>query len=527
VGIVADSVRRLAAVAFLGVVAAVAPAPAGAASLLLSGHSLVALTGKDGGELLRARGAKLVSPALRLWRVDTKAAIELAPRLEARGLLRYAEPDLTRALSALPSDPLSAPEIGYHLYRVGADRAEPPAPGFPLTIIDTGLDLTHPEFSTRPNLAALNEQRVRNTRLESYHGTIVASTAAAPVDGIGAVGVNPNVPLRVWDSGQLSDASVIAAIEGAVAAGPSVINLSLGGPLPTRPLQEAVLHAIATGSLVVAASGNDFRDGDDAQYPASFPHVLTVGSSDRDDQPSRFSSSSPGLDLVAPGEDIPVQNPTDEGFRVFSGTSFSAPAVAAAAAWVQTARPELTPAQLFEVMRRSARDVFAPGYDTRTGYGVLDIPGALAYPVPPADVLEPNDDVDQVLAGRVFGNAKPPINGLRGGPARVDARLDGGDDRHDVYRVVVPAGREAVLTITADDTVRGTVLATTARSVAAVTPRAPNLNASGRAFRLTFANRMTRQQTVLADLSLPRPEAGRTITYRLSVALRPAPRLRS
>ena len=119
------------------------------------------------------------------------------------------------------------------------------------------------------------------------------------------------------------------------------------------------------------------------------------------------------------------------------------------------------------------------------------------------------------------------FDGLRGGPARVDARLDGGDDRHDVYRVVVPAGREAVLTITADDTVRGTVLASTARSVAAVTPRAPNLNASGRAFRLTFANRMTRQQTVLADVSLPRAEAGRTITYRLSVALRPAPRLRS
>jgi len=78
---------------------------------------------------VRAHGGVLVSKPLRLWRIDTRSAIRIAPGLRARGLLRYAEPDLPRPEAALPSDPLSVPEIGWHLYHIGADRAEPPREG--------------------------------------------------------------------------------------------------------------------------------------------------------------------------------------------------------------------------------------------------------------------------------------------------------------------------------------------------------------------------------------------------------------
>ena len=521
----ADSVRRLALLVLFGAVAAVAPAPAAAASLLLSGHALLALAGDDGAALVRSQGGTLVSSDLRLWRVDTRTALRLAPALGSR--LRYAEPDLARQDAVLPSDPLTVPEIGYHLYRIGADRAEPPAAGYPLTVIDTGLYTLHQEFAQRPNVVLLNEQVVRNpARVESFHGTIVASTAAAPVDGVGAAGVNPNVPLRVWDAGELSDSTVIAGLEAAVAAGPSVINLSLGGPVPSRALLEGVLHAFASGSLVVAASGNERTDGDPPLFPASYPHVLTVGSTGPGDQPSGFSSSSPGLDLTAPGESIPVQNPSDTGYRSFTGTSFSAPQVAAAAAWVQTVRPELTVTQLFDVMRLSARDVDLPGYDDRTGYGILDIPAALARPAPAADPQEPNDDVDQVLANQVFRQAKPAVNGPRGGAARLDARLDTGDDRHDVYRLVVPARRQLVVTITAGDTVQASLLAATTRSVMASRPTAANLNRAGRTVRLTYANRGTRATPLLAALTILSEQPGREISYRLAVAVRPLPKAR-
>ena len=183
------------------------PAPP-TSSLLLSDHALLALTGTGGERLVRARGGEQVSAALRLWRIETGAALRLVPELRARGALRYAEPDRKLPQAVLPSDPLSTAELGYHLYRIGADRVEPPGPElqrFPLTIVDTGLDLTHQEFAHRPDTTPLNEQVVRSpNRVEGYHGTIVASTAAAPVDGIGAVGVYPQVPLRVFDAGELS-----------------------------------------------------------------------------------------------------------------------------------------------------------------------------------------------------------------------------------------------------------------------------------------------------------------------------------
>jgi hypothetical protein len=526
-------VRRLSLVAVVGALAAVVAGPAGAASLLLSDHALLALRSDRGAALVRAHGGTEVSRSLRLWRVDTKAALTIAPALRRSGALRYVEPDLHRAAAALPSDPLSVPEIGWHLYHIGADRAEPPAatvPRYPVTVIDTGLDLTHQEFVHRPDLVALNTQTRKDpNQIESYHGTIVASTAAAPVDGIGAVGVDPTAPLRVWDAGELTDATVIEGLEAAVAAGPSVINISLGGPVVSEALADAVTQAFAAGSLVVAASGNEFDNGDPVLYPASFPHVLTVGASSKVDLPSGFSSSSPGLDMVAPGEDIPSQDQADTGYRLLSGTSFAAPQVAAAAAWVQTVRPDLTVTQLFDVMRLSARDIYKPGYDTRSGYGLLDIPAALARPAPAADVQEPNDDVDEVVAGGVFPRAKPPINGAKGGPARVDARLDpGADDSHDVYRVVVPARRQVVVTVTADEPVRSALLPPTAETVRTTSVKNRlALGVAGRTSRLVYANAKARATTLLVDLTGVRRTAGREITYRLSVTLRAVPKARS
>jgi subtilisin family serine protease len=85
---------------------------------------------------------------------------------------------------AAGEDPLLADEWWRPV--VGADRAAPPGPGRPLTIIDTGVDLTHPELAARPNTVALNEQVVGPT---DVHGTAVASVAAAPIDGVGLVGV--------------------------------------------------------------------------------------------------------------------------------------------------------------------------------------------------------------------------------------------------------------------------------------------------------------------------------------------------
>ena len=75
--------------------------------------------------------------------------------------------------------------------------------------------------------------------------------------------------------------------------------------------------------------------------------------------------------------------------------------VAAAVAWVRAARPELTPFQAGQVVRLGARDVGAPGYENATGFGVLNMPGALSLAAPADDPLEPNDDI-RYVNGRAF-----------------------------------------------------------------------------------------------------------------------------
>lgn len=415
------------------------------------GHSLLGVRGDARAErLLAANGGTIVAPDLHIWRLPSGAAQRLIPRLRKLGALRYAEPDRpVSGQSHLPgTDPLAQPQYAWHLYRVGADRAEPPGPGVPVTVIDSGLDMNHMEFRARPNTFLLNEHQVFDLSVDEYHGTIVASTAAAPIDGQGTVGIYPQSVLRAFDLQFLSEAAIVQGMSRAVAAGRSVINLSLGSTEPSRSIYEATVNAFGRGSLVVVAAGNARLDDDPPIFPAGFPHVLTIGSTTANDLPSEFSSTSPALDLAAPGEAIPWQHPTDPTFYgVVNGTSFASPMVAAAAAWVWTVRPGIEKTQLFDLMRHSARDVAPQGIDNRTGFGILDIPNALTRALPAVDPLEPNDDIDHVKAHGIFNAAARAVTAPGRRRATYKARLHAFEDPHDVYRVWVPGRSEVTATV--------------------------------------------------------------------------------
>ena len=90
-------------------------------------------------------------------------------------------------------------------------------------------------------------------------------------------------------------------------------------------------------------------------------------------------------------------------------------------------------------MRRSAVDIDAPGSDDATGYGLLNVPAALAYAAPVPDPLEPNDDIDYVTPGKIFDNGIPPLTTRAKPSTTLAARLAAVEDPRDVYRVFVPA----------------------------------------------------------------------------------------
>jgi hypothetical protein len=345
----------------------------------------------------------------------------------------------------------------WYLARIGADITQAPGPGVPIAVVDSGTDPTHPEFAGRPNTTFFNDQTTFGG--EEYHGTAVASVAAAPDNGVGIDGVYPNAALEIYDasgtSHGITDFGAIAGIEAAAQHCPAVINLSFGSTDPDPDLQHAILNAYRDGCFVVAAAGNSGQNGNPTTYPASWPHVFTVGASDENDAVASFSTTSPAMDIVAPGVDIVGAVPTTRNASGYesglAGTSFSAPIVSAAAAWVWTLRPTLTPFQLGQVLRLGAKDIGAPGFDSASGAGLLNIPGALAAPAPPNDPSEPNDDISQVKPGGVLPQGEPALTTPAKPSIRIAASLDQAEDPRDVYRIWVPAKKVVRVSVSGSD----------------------------------------------------------------------------
>jgi len=490
------------------------PGPRATAAVPVRGDVLVELdrtAGERAVPALRLSGGRLVSRRLGIWRLSAVRARRILPGLIRARLVRLVQPDRRyRGLGDVAAgDPLLASE--WWVAAVGADQLEPPGPGKPVTVLDSGLDVTHPEFAARPDLVLLNEQDV--TAEGDDHGTAVASVLAAPANGIGVVGIYPQVTLNVWDTGDLSSSRIIEGLERAIDAGPGVINLSFGGTDFDPLVEEEILIAFGAGNVVVAASGNEFQEGNPLEFPASLNHVLTVAATDETGAPAYFSSSSLAVDLAAPGVRMPVAVPLfvdPSGFATYDGTSFSAPLVSGATAWVWTVRPELDNTQVFELIRHSARDVGPRGYDVDTGFGVLDLPAALARKAPVSDQQEPNDDIDHVRANGLFKTPTRPITAPGRPRARFEARLDVTEDPEDVYRVWVPARRAVEIVVRGDANVdlelwrAGTPTVFARGSARRKFLIEGSYRAGRRADRVRVENTDSRGVFVYADVFLPR-----------------------
>jgi hypothetical protein len=509
----------LAGLAFTGAPAAKA-APAAAAAA-----SLVELTASarctEAADLARA-GAQQVDARLGLWRLAPELAARLVPALRERGSLVFTQPEQTYEATATTEtpDPLQADE--WWRAQVGIDGLTPPGPGVPVTIVDSGLDFSHPEFAGRADTLALNDQEPPG--IGGEHGTSVASVIAAPLNGVGVVGIYPKAVLRSWDAAKgdgtrLESSEIAGGILAAARAGRSVINLSLGSDVRDLAIELAVNEAVASGSLIVAASGNDGDRSSPLGYPAAYPHVTTVAATDHTGAVASFSSRSGYVDLAAPGDDIVVASALGKNWRPASGTSFASPMVAAAAAWIWTARPELAAGQVAEILRRSARDLGQQGRDSASGFGMLNVAAALALPVPVRDPYEPNDDIDEVDPnGDRYLSRAPALTTPTRRTASAVGRVDAYEDPRDVYRVWVPAGRRVTATLRSSSDGDLALYNATAPSVAgrfATAGRLATAATRGTVERLRYQNGARGRWTYIA---VRLPSGTLDATYRLELA---------
>ncbi|MGW6485058.1 S8 family peptidase [Streptomyces sp. NPDC055059] len=345
--------------------------------------------------------------------------------------------------------------------------------GVKVAVLDTGIDVNHPDFAGLIDGTASFVPGEAITDVNG-HGTHVASTivGSGAASGGDNKGVAPGADLFVGKvlsgpEGYGQDSWVMAGMQWAAESGADVVNMSLGDSYPTDgsdPMSQTV-DALSEeyGTLFVIAAGNAGPESISA--PGAAASALTVAATDKQDELASFSSTGPlagsgGMkpDIAAPGVDITAarsQEMTDGGegpYRTLSGTSMATPHVVGAAAILAQRHPDWTGAQLKEHLMSTAKGL-AGGYSPyEVGTGRVDVAAAVrttvrgtgslffgnhTWPHEPSDVAVTKD-----LTFTNTGSADVALN-----LALTD---DGGPFTLGATKVTVPAGGTADVRVTGD-----------------------------------------------------------------------------
>jgi subtilisin len=307
--------------------------------------------------------------------------------------------DLTpEAVAALRADPTVAyiePDVVAHatadavywdMTNVGATRVWPTGntgTGVKVGIIDTGIDYNHPDLAAAYkggyNFVANNSKPLD----DNGHGTHVAGTIAAVVNGTGIEGVAPSASLyalKALDaSGSGYFSAIIAALQWAATNKMQVVNMSLGASQGSRALQSACDAAYTAGVLLVAAAGNSGTkkgNTNTVEYPAAYTSVIAVSAVDSTNTRASWSSTGAKVELAAPGVSI-TSDKLGGGLVVMSGTSMACPHVVGVAALVFAAKAQTATAARAK-LDNSATDLGTAGRDWLYGLGLVNAVKAVA-----------------------------------------------------------------------------------------------------------------------------------------------------
>ncbi|CAM3662490.1 S8 family serine peptidase [Castellaniella denitrificans] len=305
------------------------------------------------------------------------------------------EPERTvYAIAASSRDPAPAhrrngsradPESTWGVRAVGADASPQTGKGIRIAVLDTGLDLSHPDFAGR---AIVSRSFVEGQAVQdgNGHGTHCAGIAAGPASpgSQPRYGVAGEAELYVGkvlgDEGSGGDGGILEGIDWAIEHGCHIVSMSLGSPVEpgqrySAVFEEVARRALAAGTLIVAAAGNESHRPDSVApvgHPANCPSILAVAAVDPELRVAPFSCA--GLEgdggevnIAAPGVDILSAWPAPELHRSISGTSMATPFVAGVAALHAQADPSARAARLGERLAQSAQPLRDSARDVGAG----------------------------------------------------------------------------------------------------------------------------------------------------------------
>jgi subtilisin family serine protease len=315
--------------------------------------------------------------------VPLAAAVDVAlATAESLDLVAVEPPSYAKALEtpppAEPSDPDFDKQWAMSAFPFIALWQCGKGAGITVAVVDSGVQANHPDLSgrVRPGAAIVNGavQNGGGATDVNGHGTHVAGIVGAAENGVGVVGIAPQVtilPVRVLDAQGVGPNSDIGkGITWAVDHGAKVINVSIGSDTKAASVTTAVNYAVSHGVVVVAAAGNGGPSGS-PRYPAALPEAIAVGALNEAGDIASYSTNGEYVDVAAPGTDIySTKIPSTWGEK--SGTSMASPHVAALIALIIDARGSISPGSMLRRLTSTATDAGPAGFDPAYGWGRIN-----------------------------------------------------------------------------------------------------------------------------------------------------------
>lgn len=335
-------------------------------------------------EMIAESGARVASPiaGLQVYVLELPEGADeenLLRSLKSRPEVEFAELDrILPPAQIAPDDPWYA-NWEWQLRKIECPAAWLTSTGNSLVtiaVLDTGVDGAHEDLATKmvPGWNVFDNNS--DARDVNGHGTLVAGTAAAASNngrGVASIAWGCRImPIRISDTSGLAYYSTMASgLIWAADHGARVANLSYRASTSST-VATAAQYFQSKGGVVTVAAGNEgvFDSSSDN------PYVLTVGATDSNDQLYSWSNTGSNLDIVAPGWAYTTVR--SGGYSAASGTSFAAPIVAGVAALVISVNPSLSGADVQNMLKQSANDLGAGGWDTSFGWGRVNAAHAMS-----------------------------------------------------------------------------------------------------------------------------------------------------
>lgn len=329
--------------------------------------------------------------------------------LEREDDVDFAELDVVLTRQFEPNDP-GLPQQWHHtkIQSTNAWAISLATHKVTLAVLDSPFQMNHPDLvaNTVAGWDMITGRPITGVTEGLYHSTIAAGMAAAAINnGVGVSGVANCwlMPVNIGDNPTTSD--MHDAVVWAADHGVRVVNLSWDGAFSAVINDAGAYLKSKTGGMLFMSGVNGRKF---LNYPNQ-PDIYAISMTDLNDQPR--SAYGDHIDFAAPGWEI-YSTTTNSTYEVDSGTSYSAPLVAGIAAWVMSVNPALGPTEIEDLLRESAVDLGAPGWDQDFGWGRIDF-GSVAEKtfatLPVCRIAVIRDDPLKIVAVKVEGVSYRPF----------------------------------------------------------------------------------------------------------------------